>query len=389
MSIRTINYTVTADSITPSTLQRGGLQGEHNATELVFKVENSLVEKLLQASQGGTIYYRFEGHTGIGLKNSTLPVVLNIPEDYSDGFTLNYLLENWLTREGGNIAVYLIFSIISKAETLVDIYSYPARLKLEAVPDGKYTDGKNYESMAKLSVAAEDAAERAENAAEISVEAKELTEEARFALENGAEFVFQGGDAKGAADIDLVVDGEFSENSSNPISNAAVAKEFKNYISTENADKKYVNVDDYALDKKQYTKDKETADTERSDIKKKLDTISDHLIEQGINGIWYYEKYDSGFIKLYGFETRENVSITQSAGNVFRSINSFDIPSSLGVTKIHCVIPQASGATEAVWAGQSFSKDANSVYADVLCGTSITTAVQFHIEVIAFWGEEE
>lgn len=228
MSIRTINFNVEADRITPSTLQRGGLQGEHNATELVFKVDNSLVEKLRQASMGASIYYRFEGHTGIGLKNSTLPVVLNIPDDYSNGVYLDYLLENWLTREGGNITVYLIFSVLSKGETLVDIYSYPARLKLEAVPDGKYTDGKNYESIAKLSVAAEDAAERAESAAEISEAAKEQTVDARFALENGAEFIFLGGDASGAAEVDLVVDGEMSDTSNNPVSNKVIKKYVNN-----------------------------------------------------------------------------------------------------------------------------------------------------------------
>lgn len=242
MSIRRINYTVTADSITPASLQRGGLQGEHNATELIFNIESSLAEKLEAAAKyipiedgaiEGELYYRFEGYTCMGMKNSTLPIRFEVPEGVIKEFTLNYSLENWLTREGGNITVYLIFSILSAHETMVDLYSYPARLKLDPKEDGKYTDGKNYESVAKLSIAAEDAAERAEEAAEISVEAKELTEEARFALENGAEFIFLGGDASGAAEIDLVVDGELSEHSSNPISNEAVAKKLKGYMNSE------------------------------------------------------------------------------------------------------------------------------------------------------------
>lgn len=325
MSIRTINFIVEADKITPSTLQRGGQQGEHNATELVFNIDPSLINKLSQVANGATIYYRIEGHTGIGMKNSTLPVVLNIPDDYSAGFALNYLLENWLTREGGNITVYLIFSIISKSETLVDIYSYPARLKLDVVPDGKYTDGKNYESISKLSVAAETAAERAENAAEISETAKEQTVGARFALENGAVFIFQGGDASGAAEIDLVVDSELSEHSRNPINNKTVTEEFKKYLTAEDADKRYVSATEYTKDKKQYALDKEYANAERSEMKKKLDNITDYIVECGTSGIWYYEKRNSGRVVCYGSSPHSFVSMS-AMGALYCEIIDIGLP---------------------------------------------------------------
>lgn len=175
MSIRTIKFKVEADKITPSSLQRGGLQGEHNATELVFEVADSLAELLAQASTEQRLVYRFEGHTGTGYKNSTMSAEVEIPEGEFKEFTLKYPLENWLTREGGNVTVFLIFSVISEDETLVDFYSYPARIQLEAVPDGEYTDGKNYEGVAKLSEAAEESAERAEDAADVSEAAKEQT----------------------------------------------------------------------------------------------------------------------------------------------------------------------------------------------------------------------
>lgn len=333
MSIRTINYTVTADSITPASLQRGGLQGEHKATELIFNIENSLAEKLEAAAKyipiedgaiEGELYYRFEAHNCMGKKDSTLPVRFKISDGELKGFYLNYSLENWLTREGGNITVYLIFSILSDGETHIDVFSYPARLKLESVPDGKYTDGKNYESIAKLSVAAEDAAERAEEAAEISETAKEQTVSARFALENGAEFIFLGGDASGAAEVDLVVDGELSEHSSNPISNEAVAKNLEKYISTkefaeelqkytptEQADEMYVSAEDYASDK-------ETADNERLENKKNLENIVDYVEEQGTSGIWTYRKWNSGIGECYGKIVVET-TVTNPWGNGFTS----------------------------------------------------------------------
>ena len=46
MFIRKINYTVTPDGITPLSLQRGGLQGEHNATGLIFNISSELLTKL-------------------------------------------------------------------------------------------------------------------------------------------------------------------------------------------------------------------------------------------------------------------------------------------------------------------------------------------------------
>ena len=50
MSIRTIEYTVTASGISPSVKQFGGVQGDHNATKLKF-ILNEEFWKLLQDKQ--------------------------------------------------------------------------------------------------------------------------------------------------------------------------------------------------------------------------------------------------------------------------------------------------------------------------------------------------
>lgn len=240
MAIRVINYTVTKNGISPATMQRGGLQGEHCATMLNFNLDEEFKSELeVYSEKGGetALYYRFEAHTSTGLKNSTVPQELYL-QGYGRFVTLEYPLENWLTRDGGNIRVYLIFSALNvdDGQTQVDLFSYPALLRLENVPEADYTDGQNYDSISLLSASAVNAAERAEMAAGNAKEsetaadaARELTEQARFALESGAEFIFQGGDAKGAARVDIAVDDTMSEVSSNPVQNKVIAEALKSY----------------------------------------------------------------------------------------------------------------------------------------------------------------
>ena len=44
MAIRTINYDVSLDGISPAAQQFGGVQGDHNVTELKFTLDTSLME---------------------------------------------------------------------------------------------------------------------------------------------------------------------------------------------------------------------------------------------------------------------------------------------------------------------------------------------------------
>lgn len=238
MAIREIRYVVSKNNINPSTVQRGGLQGEHCATELCFELDEDLKESLADYSEKGgdtALYYRFEAHTSTGLKNSTIPQELYV-QGYGSIITLTYPLENWLTRDGGNIRAYLIFSALDVAdgETHVDLFTYPALLRLDPVPNADYTDGQNYDSVSLLSRSAVDSANKAEMAAEYAKNsadaadvAREQTENARFALENGAEVIFLGGDANAQAKVDVVIDKEMSDVSSNPVQNKAISDAIK------------------------------------------------------------------------------------------------------------------------------------------------------------------
>lgn len=364
MFIRKINYTVTPDGIEPLAVQRGGLQGEHNATGLIFSISSGLLTKLSDLETvGNRILYRFEAYTGTGLKSSTVPKVLDTE---SIETALTYPLENWLTREGGNIRVYLIISAIesSSSDTSVDLYTYPAQIRLEAVPEAEFTDGENYDSLATLSVVATKAAEAAETSAEeaeasaiAAEEARTLTEEARLALEGGAEFIFLGGDAESAVSTDLVIDEELSEVSANPVQNRAVTEVLNWAQGTISGLEGYI----YSVDERVTESEKkvsECSDTVNSfsDTVARLDTTAantaDYVIEQGTDGIWSYTKWNSGRITLhYSTKSGDTVSCitpTGTAGAIYCSDDiTFDVPA-------QCIAfdePQSTGSITSMYSG--------------------------------------
>ncbi len=172
MAIRTVTYTVSKSGIVPAVVQNGGLQGEHKATELVFSFEENFRTHLgnLRVPDGvNDFYYRFEAHNGAGLKDITEPKVLKVGQE---GVSVSYELEKWLTREGGNIRVYLVISYVDTQndENLMDIFTYPALLHLENVPEGELYDGTTQEGIAEIVLAAKNAAKRAEESVERAAE---------------------------------------------------------------------------------------------------------------------------------------------------------------------------------------------------------------------------
>ena len=165
MSIRKIEYTVKINEITPPTQQQGGVQGEHNATELVFLLDGALISAVREAAGklgAESVFYRFDGYTGTGTKSSTEPLAL----PHGDTVTLTYPLENWLTRDGGNIQVYLVITAVKDGETQLDIYSLPALIRLKNTPAGEYAGTENYESVSTLAQVAKKSAEEAKAAEE-------------------------------------------------------------------------------------------------------------------------------------------------------------------------------------------------------------------------------
>lgn len=217
MAIRTIEYTVTKDGITPQSQQFGGVMGDHKATELLFTLDEELFESILSESNGNRVVYRFDGYDGSGWMDSTVPQELTEKP-------CSYMLEEWITRHGGNIKIFLVITEIINDSTEMELYSFPAVLKLKSRPEGLQVEGDSRESLSALVEVSKSAAESAVSSAASALESQLKTEESKVALEQGSQFVFLGGNSKGSVDINLVVDDNLSSTSSNPVSNKAIVK---------------------------------------------------------------------------------------------------------------------------------------------------------------------
>lgn len=231
MSIRTVHYTVNPHEILPTTVQFGGLQGEHNATTVYFTLSDEFYAQLLaKIRENKQILYRFDAFdsTGAVLHSESLPLTFNM---------VTFKVGENLTRNGGKAIVYLVLSMLDENnQTEVELYSFPARLRFESTPTSSGEVDASRESLSGLEQSAKASAKTAEeqallaqSAAKISEEASSKaqtaqrhTAEARFVLEKNTQFVFDGGNAEGTFGTELAVDGYLSDSSENPVQNKVI-----------------------------------------------------------------------------------------------------------------------------------------------------------------------
>ncbi len=156
MAIKTIKYEVNIAGITPATEQFGGTQGDHRVTQLKFALSEELYGAITDAAADGKARYRFDVYDGEGGVWSSDAVEL--ADD-----TVSIELEERHTRFGGKITVYLVITALSEDnEAEVELYSFPAVLRLKNRPEGVYQDGENYESVTALAEVAKSSALAAE-----------------------------------------------------------------------------------------------------------------------------------------------------------------------------------------------------------------------------------
>ena len=163
MAVRTVEFRVSESGILPSSQQFGGVQGEHRATVLVFTLEDDLFNKISASADGNRVVYRFEAYDGAGGVKSTEPLELVDK-------ALEFYLEEWQTRFGGNVSVFLVITEIMNDATEMELYSFPAVLRLRSRPDGEAVDGGNYESISALVESAKNSAKNAQKSAQAATE---------------------------------------------------------------------------------------------------------------------------------------------------------------------------------------------------------------------------
>lgn len=251
--VRKIEYAVSESGIVPAVSQFGGVQSEHKATELVFKIADELWAKLqsLKSSKGGRLVYRIDGYDGEGGEHNsnTADLVQSI----------SYLLEEGLTFAGGNIRAVLVITLIKEDKTEMELYSFPALLKLTNRPFGFKSENESRESMSTLAEIAKTAAEQTEQDRDY-VAAAEKRVEGNLAgyipLNAKLEIIFDGGDSSAKGEI----------------FNTAVAN--------------------------------------------RILEMADYPIEEGFSGIWNYRKWKNGVVELWGQSTFTCTTHIEKGGEV-------------------------------------------------------------------------
>ena len=177
MAIKTIEYKVNIAGITPATEQFGGTQGDHRVTVLNFILNPEFHQEIDElGAEGNKVMYRFDVYDGEGGIWSSEPKEL---EDY----TLSMELEERHTRHGGKVTIYLVFTVLSSdCETEIELYSFPAVLRLKNRPEGTYQDGENYESVTSLAEVSKSNALAAEKS---NKELQSLAADVEEKLKNG------------------------------------------------------------------------------------------------------------------------------------------------------------------------------------------------------------
>ena len=194
--MREIKYAVSLDGVSPSNVQFGGMQGEHNATRLNVTIGSELFAKLEGAG------YRFEAEDGAGCRQTIV-----MSEVVSENIVCP--IPQSVTSNGGNVTIRLIFSKVSETEIEYILYSFPMKLRFDLTSNGEFTENKEASDVsAAISLAkgytekAEQAANTAENAAELAVNAREGIEQeiANSLMEAKNSGEFDGADGKDGKD---------------------------------------------------------------------------------------------------------------------------------------------------------------------------------------------
>ncbi len=302
MAIREIKYTVDTDGITPSVIQNGGIQGDHNATEILFSLSTSLWNKLQSEKNqlGGNLLYRFDSWTSTGKSYSTEPKDLT-------GKDIIHSLQECLTRYAGKIKIVLVVTLYNPEPvggmlTNTEIFACIAHLNIKALPG--YEADSSRESISALARATKENAVLSTAAAKSAQEDRIKTENSMAHFKNGSTIVFLGGDAESSFNVDLAVDEILSNESENPVANKTVKQEFDNVLETVEANKQLAGdevdelqaqLDKYKTDNKAIIKELGVSDK----------VTGEHFIDDAEIGIsvnkWFYVKLSNNFFWAWGY----------------------------------------------------------------------------------------
>lgn len=127
--IRTIEYDVRTNGVTPTAPQFCGVQGEHTATKITFNFDSAVTEFLESAALEGEIKYRIDTENAFGtLSNGEV-------KELDDFEKAEYTVPKSLTRYGGTARITLVITAIYDAlETYETLMTVPVKVYFEEFP---------------------------------------------------------------------------------------------------------------------------------------------------------------------------------------------------------------------------------------------------------------
>lgn len=179
------------------------------------------------------------------------------------------------------------------------------------------------------------------------------TEQAKAALENGTLWIFDGGNAEGAIDLDgdnipdtnvadvkLVIDSEMSDNSSNMVKNKVIKKYVDTTVLTgvQNLKTSFDATIDVVKEETQNYVNEQVKEVSENLLSFK-ESVADYIVEQGMKNGWTYRKWNSGMAEMWLYtESTETSSLDNSL-----LITNVDLPFNLKTNGGHYPVINVSG----------------------------------------------
>ncbi|MBE6797413.1 MAG: hypothetical protein E7531_03640 [Ruminococcaceae bacterium] len=238
MAVRTINYTVNENGVSPETSQWGGIQYENNATRVSYTLEQDFKEKIEQNYPDGKKFvYRIDFDSSVaGYQPSE-----NIEEE--DG-VISRDIPLIITFSGEPFQSTLVITVLDdELNEIATFCSKPTRIYFNSISREQYSGEElttsisaMEETVTKMYEQVLASAADADNDAKTAHEAMLKTEQAKLSLESGSEIIFLGGDADSELNVEIAIDGALSETSENAVQNKVISNALKNYAKTDAVD---------------------------------------------------------------------------------------------------------------------------------------------------------
>ncbi len=122
MSVRKLKFELSANSISPQTVQAGGVQFEHNATQAIFVIPNELYTLINGIGESKTVLYRVDAVDGEGGYHVSETIEPLLSADSTEEYHLIYPIPYDVSSIGGTCQLTVVATRIDENSAEEMIY---------------------------------------------------------------------------------------------------------------------------------------------------------------------------------------------------------------------------------------------------------------------------